>query len=112
MQSQKSHLTLICTDSTHQKERFEELLGEPSGDFNYKIIIHNLYQGFILPDAGIHLLTDHEIFNRYHRPRIKRKQVRGRSEEHTSELQSRGHLVCRLLLEKKKNTRRYTLKYQ
>src|SRR5690625_7088751 len=27
-----------------------------------------------------------------------------RSEEHTSELQSRGHLVCRLLLEKKKHT--------
>src|SRR5690625_2359323 len=26
---------------------------------------------------------------------------RSRSEEHTSELQSRGHLVCRLLLEKK-----------
>src|SRR5690625_6884114 len=29
-----------------------------------------------------------------------------RSEEHTSELQSRGHLVCRLLLEKKKTTTR------
>src|SRR5207253_2996015 len=28
-----------------------------------------------------------------------------RSEEHTSELQSRGHLVCRLLLEKKKSVR-------
>src|SRR3712207_8261713 len=28
-----------------------------------------------------------------------------RSEEHTSELQSRQYLVCRLLLEKKKNTR-------
>src|SRR5207253_9090508 len=28
---------------------------------------------------------------------------KGRSEEHTSELQSRGHLVCRLLLEKKKD---------
>src|SRR5690625_6221281 len=28
-----------------------------------------------------------------------------RSEEHTSELQSRGHLVCRLLLEKKKRLR-------
>src|SRR5690625_6923517 len=28
-----------------------------------------------------------------------------RSEEHTSELQSRGHLVCRLLLEKKNNTK-------
>src|SRR2546422_5091414 len=29
--------------------------------------------------------------------------LRERSEEHTSELQSRLHLVCRLLLEKKKN---------
>src|SRR5689334_23514546 len=29
-----------------------------------------------------------------------------RSEEHTSELQSQFHLVCRLLLEKKKNSRR------
>src|SRR5690348_18201395 len=30
-------------------------------------------------------------------------KVKGRSEEHTSELQSPVHLVCRLLLEKKKN---------
>src|SRR2546422_8530439 len=32
-----------------------------------------------------------------------------RSEEHTSELQSRLHLVCRLLLEKKKNTLHHPL---
>src|SRR5690625_202865 len=32
-----------------------------------------------------------------------------RSEEHTSELQSRGHLVCRLLLEKKKKRRKQGL---
>src|SRR5437870_6901704 len=32
-----------------------------------------------------------------------------RSEEHTSELQSRGHLVCRLLLEKKKHRPRQAL---
>src|SRR5690625_6730992 len=31
-------------------------------------------------------------------------EARLRSEEHTSELQSRGHLVCRLLLEKKTTT--------
>src|SRR5437660_9780195 len=37
-------------------------------------------------------------------PRGAREEAlpRVRSEEHTSELQSRGHLVCRLLLEKKK----------
>src|SRR5258708_11440467 len=32
------------------------------------------------------------------------RQLAGRSEEHTSELQSPDHLVCRLLLEKKNNT--------
>src|SRR3712207_7206358 len=32
-----------------------------------------------------------------------------RSEEHTSELQSRQYLVCRLLLEKKKKHRRYSV---
>src|SRR5439155_22609780 len=46
------------------------------------------------------------------RPRLSNRPVRqqppagrcsrSRSEEHTSELQSRGHLVCRRLLEKKK----------
>src|SRR5437660_2140718 len=39
------------------------------------------------------------------RDRRRRRSARARgarSEEHTSELQSRGHLVCRLLLEKKK----------
>src|SRR5256884_7330486 len=44
-------------------------------------------------------------------PRAHRESVAGwlqmqnRSEEHTSELQSRLHLVCRLLLEKKTNKR-------
>src|SRR5258708_20422046 len=36
-------------------------------------------------------------------------QILNRSEEHTSELQSPDHLVCRLLLEKKKN-KKHTIK--
>src|SRR5436309_7610106 len=36
-------------------------------------------------------------------PEAAEGAVKGRSEEHTSELQSRENLVCRLLLEKKKN---------
>src|SRR5215471_21171900 len=39
---------------------------------------------------------------RLHPPEPGRDLPRGRSEEHTSELQSRRDLVCRLLLEKKK----------
>src|SRR5258706_1280135 len=37
---------------------------------------------------------------------------RSRSEEHTSELQSLTNLVCRLLLEKKKNKNAYELPYR
>src|SRR5690554_7371307 len=43
-------------------------------------------------------------FTVIHNPAALGKVNANRSEEHTSELQSRPHLVCRLLLEKKKNT--------
>src|SRR5207253_8771358 len=41
------------------------------------------------------------IVDDFGRQRVRPEE---RSEEHTSELQSRGHLVCRLLLEKKKHS--------
>src|SRR3989442_6125071 len=44
------------------------------------------------------------------RDRIRPVVKAERSEEHTSELQSRPHLVCRLLLEKKKATTGYTFR--
>src|SRR5687768_17958584 len=40
------------------------------------------------------------------RPRARTLRRSSRSEEHTSELQSRLHLVCRLLLEKKKKKKK------
>src|SRR3712207_8783665 len=41
----------------------------------------------------------------------RRAGLRSRSEEHTSELQSRQYLVCRLLLEKKKKTNTVQSRY-
>src|SRR5437870_11231348 len=64
-----------------------------------------------LPAAELQLERRRELIGRRrrdavpHEPVPERRLVLGvleRSEEHTSELQSRGHLVCRLLLEKKK----------
>ena len=59
------------------------------------------------------------IFNVYKRRYESADKKVIRSEEHTSELQSRGHLVCRLLLEKKKrltkqkqNNNQYHNKYE
>src|SRR3712207_7939306 len=44
-------------------------------------------------------------------PQRTEREIRRRSEEHTSELQSRQYLVCRLLLEKKKKiSASYTLR--
>src|SRR5690625_5877635 len=57
-------------------------------------------------DANDELLTRDEAceFLQINPSTLWHWQKRGkRSEEHTSELQSRGHLVCRLLLEKKKS---------
>src|SRR3989449_8057719 len=43
---------------------------------------------------------------------VEGRSLAERSEEHTSELQSRLHLVCRLLLEKKKKKKSHRRKYQ
>src|SRR3712207_7211370 len=54
------------------------------------------------------LLPDRDLLARRgppRRPPVRVPPARPRSEEHTSELQSRQYLVCRLLLEKKKRTR-------
>src|SRR5690554_7557230 len=70
-----------------------------------------------VPHGLVELGTRHAAFDRILRTHITVVDVaaeglyRGtyaRSEEHTSELQSRPHLVCRLLLEKKKKKRQQT----
>src|SRR5690625_6559600 len=57
-----------------------------------------------LLDGQDSTLTLEDVLERARKSRDKlaRRLRQARSEEHTSELQSRGHLVCRLLLEKKK----------
>src|SRR3712207_7205807 len=62
--------------------------GSEEGDLH---LIDELAQLIFRPRPGGPLADDHQ------------RAFRGRSEEHTSELQSRQYLVCRLLLEKKKN---------
>src|SRR2546422_1958518 len=62
--------------------------------FPYTTLFRSRPDGIGWREAGVH--DDH-----FAAP-LARQQVR--SEEHTSELQSRLHLVCRLLLEKKKKT--------
>src|SRR5205814_10347793 len=60
-------------------------------------------QFFLFHDVGLDRRRDHfhHAAREPRRERPREEQVHARSEEHTSELQSLRHLVCRLLLEKK-----------
>src|SRR5439155_2323948 len=60
-------------------------------------IWHHYYD--IFPDSGFYREEGRDTTFATVQPRIGKDVVIVRSEEHTSELQSRGHLVCRLLLE-------------
>src|SRR5687768_18315671 len=55
--------------------------------------------------AGVGVVEDLRVDVEVQVALVDEVEVGQRSEEHTSELQSRLHLVCRLLLEKKKETR-------
>src|SRR5690554_7737946 len=66
--------------------------------YNQKTDTYTCPEGHKLTSNQSHYKTRNYTFKQY-----KTKACKGcRSEEHTSELQSRPHLVCRLLLEKKK----------
>src|SRR5690349_24240260 len=51
-----------------------------------------------------------DLAGRARKRRLAPQEYQGRSEEHTSELQSRRDLVCRLLLEKKKKIKKKKIK--
>src|SRR2546421_9673888 len=65
---------------------------------------HTLRRTALVHEAYLRLVNQGEVTwqNRAHFLGIFARIMRQRSEEHTSELQSRSDLVCRLLLEKKK----------
>src|SRR2546429_3304867 len=90
------------------KKRIDVSVGE-----SVRIIreLQGLTQNQLAQRTGIPQATLSAIENDRVRLGVERAKVLAkalRSEEHTSELQSRLHLVCRLLLEKKKNKNNMT----
>src|SRR5690554_7017410 len=83
-----------------------------SGDLNAHTVTALLPQGLKLlnqaPEAWLLDMTDvKQVSSAAVALLLEWLKQAERSEEHTSELQSRPHLVCRLLLEKKKKKKKY-----
>src|SRR3989449_9487971 len=67
----------------------ERAVPRDDAESNYRMAMEALLTHVAIPEARVHRIEG------------ERRDLDARSEEHTSELQSRLHLVCRLLLEKK-----------
>ncbi len=72
--SKQSFDTYILCDNEGQRDRFEELLGEQSKDLRYHLSVETIHEGFILNDQALAVYTDHQIFNRYHRPKVRKRR--------------------------------------
>lgn len=61
---------LFC-DSQKQAERFHDIFLDLGDDIPYKTIVFPLYQGFVDIENKLVCYTDHQIFERYHKFRLK-----------------------------------------
>jgi transcription-repair coupling factor (superfamily II helicase) len=75
--SERGIKTHIFCDNEGQEKRFTELLGDPEPHFNYSVLVESLHEGFIYEEKNLAIYTDHQIFNRYHRPKIKKRKYSG-----------------------------------
>src|SRR5690606_39915515 len=115
-----AHINRVLTNEEEQVARtleqglkiLEQDLAELSGSVIPGEVVFKLYDTYGFPvdlTADIarerNLTIDEAGFEREMEAQRERARSASRSEEHTSELQSREKLVCRLLLEKKKKTK-------
>ena len=61
----------LCCANEQQKNRFSDIFDNLDLDVNYSPTILPLYQGFIDNDNKIVCYTDHQIFDRYHKYKVK-----------------------------------------
>ena len=70
--------THILCDSKGQRGRLEDLLADQEEAGGLRLSVESLHEGFEVPSLNLAVYTDHQIFDRYHRPTArKRKHVHG-----------------------------------
>src|SRR5690625_417813 len=112
MERTKDYHEISYTTGTTKRDAFVDIEGGIGTLFTYSgVARRQMPNSTVHLDGGIERLSKNGTFVGRHiltsrqglALQINAFNFPVRSEEHTSELQSRGHLVCRLLLEKKKS---------
>lgn len=67
----KDYNTYIISESESQIERLREIFAEINPDAHFNAILLNLHGGFTDNDLKISVYTDHQIFDRYHKFKIR-----------------------------------------
>jgi transcription-repair coupling factor (superfamily II helicase) len=65
------YLTYIISESESQIERLRDIFAEINPEVNFIALLINLHNGFTDHDLKISVYTDHQIFDRYHKFRIR-----------------------------------------
>ncbi len=69
--SEAGYTNLIISESETQIKRLQDIFEEINPGLDFKTILANLHEGFTDHDLAISVFTDHQIFERYHKFRIK-----------------------------------------
>ena len=69
--SKAGFTNILCCDNQKQAQRFHDIFEDQNQEIQYKTIVFPMYQGFIDIDKHLVCYTDHQIFERYHKFRLK-----------------------------------------
>ncbi len=69
--TEKGFKNVLCCDSQKQADRFHEIFDDVTDNLDYDTVVFPLYQGFTDNISKIACFTDHQIFERYHKFRLK-----------------------------------------
>jgi transcription-repair coupling factor (superfamily II helicase) len=71
MNSKKGYRNFIVSESDVQQQRLKDIFAETDPEAGFTPLLLNLHQGFTDHDLKIAVYTDHQIFDRYHKFRIR-----------------------------------------
>ncbi|MGB0777429.1 MAG: transcription-repair coupling factor [Flavobacteriaceae bacterium] len=63
--------TYLCCSNDKQVQRFDDIFRDIDAQVNYEALVFPIYAGFIDPVQKISCYSDHQIFERYHKFRLK-----------------------------------------